>query len=86
MDSIKFNNFMGLTCLIIGGLTAAGFCRIEYYTKLEEKKDGLCVYKLTNEDGLKKGYESIRGFVCPLCNNFESRKEIKDQYEESKKR
>ena len=43
---------MGLTCLVIGALNAAGCCRIEYYTKLEEKKDGLFVYKLTNEDGL----------------------------------
>ena len=77
---------MRLTCLIIGGLKAAGCCRIEYYTKLEEKKDWLCVYKLTDEDGLKKDYEGIRGFECPLCYNFESRNEIKKQFEESKKR
>ena len=77
---------MRLTCLIIGGLKAAGCCRIEYYTKLEEKKDWLCVYKLTDEDGLKKDYEGIRGFECLLCYNFESRNEIKKQFEESKKR
>ena len=28
--------------------------RINYYTKLEEKKYGLNIYKLTNADGLKK--------------------------------
>ena len=79
---------MGLTCLVIGALNAAGCCRIEYYTKLEEKKDGLFVYKLTNEDGLRKDYQGIIGFYCPLCNNdfVNNRNEINKQYEECTKK
>ena len=78
---------MGLTCLVISAVGASACCcKIEYYTKLDEKKDGLCVYKLKNEDGIKKDYEGFRGFRCPLCNDFESGEEIKKQYEESQKR
>ena len=78
---------MGLTCLVISAVGASACCcKIEYYTKLDEKKDGLCVYKLKNEDGIKKDYEGFRGFRCPLCNDYESGEEIKKQYEESQKR
>ena len=79
---------MGLIYVAVIGLNAAGCCRIEYYTKLEEKKDGLSVYKLSNEDGLKRDFEGIRGFVCPLCNNHfvDNRKEINEQYEECTKK
>ena len=67
-------------------LHAAGCFRINYYTKLEEEKDGLNIYKLTNADGLRKSYGEFRGFECPLCYNLEKRKEIIDQYKEWQKK